>query len=197
MRFERGVDPAGQARAIERATELLAALAGGEPGPLVVTEDAAALPQRAPVELRRRRLDGVLGFAPDDAEVEAIFGRLAMRVERTDGGWRVTPPSFRFDIGIEEDLIEEIGRIAGYDRIPVTPAVVTQELATATEHRVPPERYVDRLAARGWHEVITYGFVDERLDRLFVADGAPVPVANPIAADLNVLRRSLWPGLAN
>src|SRR5690606_9321606 len=95
------------------------------------------------------------------------------------------------------DLIEEIGRIAGYDRIPVTPAVVTQELATATEHRVPPERYVDRLAARGWHEVITYGFVDERLDRLFVADGAPVPVANPIAADLNVLRRSLWPGLAN
>jgi phenylalanyl-tRNA synthetase beta chain len=195
LRFERGVDPEGQQRAIERATELLLAICGGAAGPLTRAERAAELPQRREVSLRRERLHAVLGLAVPAHEVRAIFERLAMRVEENRDGWRVVPPSFRFDIAIEEDLIEEVGRMIGYDRIPVTPARAIERLGRATEQTVDADRIADLLVARGFSEVITYGFVDPALEAL-VNPGSPVvELANPIASDLAVLRRSLWPGL--
>src|SRR5690606_5463299 len=186
-----------QARAVERATELLLAICGGEPGPLTLEEHAAALPVRAPVTLRRARVHGLLGMPLGDAEIVETLERLGMRVEPQGEGWQVVPPAYRFDIGIEEDLIEEVGRIVGYVRIPIVAGTVAEELGSTTELRVDPARYVDLLAARGYHEIITYGFVDEPLDRLITPEGDPVPLSNPISAELGVMRRSLWPGLLN
>ncbi len=197
LRFERGIDPVGQVRAIERATELLLAICGGRAGPVTNVERSADLPQRAPVTLRRERLQAVLGVEVPAAEVAAIFARLEMQVATTGDGWRVTPPPFRFDIGIEEDLIEEVGRMFGYDAIPATPGTVVERLGAASEHSLPEERIADQLVARGYAEAITYSFVDPELDALVVPDGAAVELANPISSDMAVLRRSLWPGLIN
>ncbi|HEX6998795.1 MAG TPA: phenylalanine--tRNA ligase subunit beta [Gammaproteobacteria bacterium] len=195
LRFERGVDPEGQAPAIERATELLAAICGARVGPLVVTERTADLPRREPVTLRRQRLTALLGMPLEDGEVEEALRRLQMRVTPRDEGWLVVPPSFRFDVAIEEDLVEEVGRVVGYDRIPQTPALVEEAPASAGESRVALDRQIDLLAARGYHEVITYGFVDPELDALVTPESPQVEVANPISADLAVMRQSLWPGL--
>jgi phenylalanyl-tRNA synthetase beta chain len=116
-------------------------------------------------------------------------------VERDADGWRVTPPAFRFDISIEEDLIEEVGRMIGYDHIPATPGVARERLGRSTEVTVTPELAADRLVARGYSEVITYSFVDAELEEAVNPGVQPVRLANPIASDMAVLRRSLWPGL--
>jgi phenylalanyl-tRNA synthetase beta chain len=121
LRFERGVDPTGQMRAIERATELLLAICGGQAGPVTHAERSSDLPKRSTVGLRRDRLQTVLGVDVPPAKVAAILERLEMQVESAADGWRVTPPAFRFDVAIEEDLIEEVGRMIGYDAIPATP----------------------------------------------------------------------------
>jgi phenylalanyl-tRNA synthetase beta chain len=195
LRFERGVDPTGQARALERATELIVEICGAECGPLSVTERAAEAPTRAAVALRRARLGALLGIAVPDRQIEQLFKRLEMRVAREPDGWRVTPPAFRFDIAIEEDLIEEVGRMIGYDEIPSTPGAPTATLGVATESHVSPERIADLLAARGYAEVVTYSFVDPALEAAVDPRSQAVALANPIASDMAVLRRSLWPGL--
>jgi phenylalanyl-tRNA synthetase beta chain len=195
LRFERGVDPSQQARAIERATELLLEISGGRAGPLVVTERAADLPVRPPVDLRPERLRSVLGIEVSERQVETLLGRLEMAVQRDGARWRVTPPAFRFDIGIEEDLIEEVGRMVGYDRIPSTPGVATERLGTATELRLPADGLADLLIARGYSEAITYSFVDPKAAAALDPNAVPVALTNPIASDLAVLRTSLWPGL--
>ena len=197
LRFERGVDPAGQARAIERATELLLAICGGQAGPVSDVSHSAALPEGKPVALRRERLRDVLGVDVPAKRVGDIFERLEMTVETTPDGWRITPPAFRFDVAIEEDLIEEVGRMFGYDAIPVTPGEAVERLGTASEQVVAAERVVDLLAARGYAEAVTYSFVDAALDALVSPETAPIELANPIASDMAVLRRSLWPGLIN
>jgi phenylalanyl-tRNA synthetase beta chain len=197
LRFERGVDPTQQARAIERATELLLAICGGDAGPLSLTEQPAAAPKRSPIRLRRARVSSVLGLTVPDSRIGRVLERLEMRVERDADGWRVTAPAFRFDITIEEDLIEEVGRMVGYDHIPSTPGVARERLGLATETVVAPERATDRLAARGYAEVITYSFVDPDLELAVNPGVEPVRLANPIASELAVLRRSLWPGLLN
>jgi len=195
LRFERGVDPTKQERALERATMLLQSIAGGEAGPLLVVESKKALPRRKPVELAGSRLESVLGIELQAAEVERLLSSLGMKVESTGDAWNIVPPSFRFDITIEEDLIEEVGRMVGYDNIPITPGSGSVHLGTATEHRVEQDAISDRLIARGYSEVITYSFVDESLDQSIHPGVAPVRLANPISADMNVMRRSLWPGL--
>jgi phenylalanyl-tRNA synthetase beta chain len=195
MRFERGVDPAGQARAIERATELLLTICGGQAGPVIDVERGAELPRPAEVVLRRARLATVLGLEVPAARVGEIFARLEMRVEETRDGWRVTPPSFRFDIAIEEDLIEEIGRMIGYDSIPATPGTVREALGVAGETRVDPDDVADALVSRGYSEAITYSFTDPELENLVNPGVEAVELANPISSDMAVLRRSLWPGL--
>jgi phenylalanyl-tRNA synthetase beta chain len=197
MRFERGVDPSAQARGIERATELLLSLCGGQAGPTTVTERAADVPQRPVVALRRQRLDALLGVAVPEAQVSGLLTRLGMRVTVRSDGWQVTPPPFRFDITIEEDLVEEVGRMVGYDQIPATPALATERLGVATERSVPADRLADVLVARGYSEAITYTFIDAEFEAAVNPGSDPIALANPIANDMAVLRRSLWPGLLN
>jgi phenylalanyl-tRNA synthetase beta chain len=195
MRFERGVDYALQERAIERATELLLEIAGGEAGPVTVTEHGASLPKREPITLRHARVERVLGMQLAVARVERALASLGMRPEPGEGTWSVQAPSFRFDLAIEEDLIEEIARIVGYDEIPATAGAMTAHLGNASEHRVDSEAVADTLAARGYAEVITYSFVDRQAEQAVNPGAAPVELANPISADMDVMRRSLWPGL--
>jgi phenylalanyl-tRNA synthetase beta chain len=192
MRFERGVDPRGQVQALERATALLLDIAGGAPGPVVV---AGAPPPPAPgVTLRRSRLAQVLGVDPPAEAVTGILARLGFAPEALPDGWRVSPPSFRFDIEREVDLIEEVARIHGYDRIPATALQAPTRLGRAGEGRAATDALRAALAARGYREVITYSFTDATLDARLGGSGT-VALRNPIASDLGVMRSSLWPGL--
>ena len=196
QRFERGVDPTLQERAIERATQLLIDSAGGEPGPVQVTERVDELPARVPVLLRPDRARRVIGAPIADAEIRRILESLGMQVQATGAGLETVPPSWRFDIEIEEDLIEEIARIHGFDRVPETGEVARLSLPELTELRVTEDAAADVLVQRGYHEAITYSFVDPALQRMFHGDEPALALANPIAADLSTMRLSLWPGLA-
>ena len=195
VRFERGIDPSGQERAVERATALLVEIAGGKAGPIVVAEDEAALPALVPVSLRASRISALLGIEVDGAEIETLLGRLGMQVAATDGGWDVTPPSYRFDIAIEEDLIEELGRMIGYDRIPVTPERPVVHLGRAAEGVVGTDTLTDLLVARGYTETVSYGFTESGGQARITGSGVAVRLANPISQDLDVMRATLWPGL--
>lgn len=196
-RFERGVDPALQRRAIERATRLIVDICGGTAGPVVEARSAGHLPVRSPVRLRAARLERVLGVAIARDEVEDILRRLGMRIAGTgDEGWEVVPPSFRFDIAIEADLIEEVARIHGYESLPAErprgPLGIRSLDGAAA--RIREARAV--LAHRGYREAITYTFVDEEVRRRFDPDRASLKLTNPISADTAVMRTTLWAGLA-
>jgi phenylalanyl-tRNA synthetase beta chain len=195
LRFERGVDPAGQRRAIERATELLTSIAGGQPGPVVEAMSVEHLPERPGVKLRSARLAAVLGVEIDGDEVESILTSLGMKTSAENGGWLVTPPSWRFDIVVEEDLIEEVARVHGYDSIPETPARGDTSFSPVTETVVSQE-VVDRaLVDRGYREVVTYSFVDQRIQSLLFPDVTPIRLNNPISSEMSDMRVSLWPGM--
>ncbi len=195
QRFERGVDPTLQERAIERATELLLACAGGTPGPTEVTELRGELPPRAAVRFRPERARRVIGVTIDDTGIGDILRRLGMQVEQGAAEWRVTPPSWRFDIAIEEDLIEEVARVHGFDRIPETDPATPLAIPAIAETRVTPETVADLLVQRGYHEAITYSFVDPQLQAVLCPGEPTLRLANPISADLAEMRVSLWPGL--
>jgi len=195
VRFERGVDPRGQERALERATRLLLDICGGSAGPVEVAEDPTQMPQPPSIALRSDRLSTRLGVAIPDADVARILHLLGMRTETQTGGWRVTPPTCRFDVAIEEDLIEEIGRLHGYDRIPATPGRSEQRPGQATESAVPAERIGDLLVARGFSEVVSFGFTSSVAQQSVIAGDGGVRLANPLSQDLDALRGSLWPGL--
>ena len=195
-RYERGVDPALAQRALERATALLVEIAGGQAGPVTVAGAPAPALRDGAIELRRERLARVLGVAVPDAEVAALLSRLQLAVEPTAAGWRVRVPSWRFDLAIEADLVEEVARLYGYDRIPSRDATTPTVMQPAPETRVPDRLLTDTLVQRGFQEVITYSFVDPAVQAVLgLADGQ-LPVANPISSDLGVMRTSLWPGLA-
>ena len=194
-RFERGVDPQLPRRALERATELLLAIAGGSAGPLLVAENPADLPQPAAVTLRRARLQRVLGVGIADAEVLRIFTALGMQVAEHGEGWNITAPSSRFDIEREEDLIEEVARIFGYDNIPTHTPSGALTLAVEPEARIGELALREQLAARGYYEAVNLSFVAaELLARWGFRDGL-VSLANPLSADLAIMRPSLLPGL--
>jgi phenylalanyl-tRNA synthetase beta chain len=195
QRFERGVDPRGQERAIERATELLVSIAGGRPGPAVLTEDEAAMPKRPGVTLRPERVASLLGVQVPRAEIEEILRRLGMQVAGAGDVLGVTPPSYRFDIAIEQDLIEEVGRIHGYDNIPRSDARMPQRPQPATERAVTRERLRLLLVDRGYQEVITYSFVDPQLQRQMFPREEALALENPLSTELGEMRVSLWPGL--
>ena len=196
QRFERGVDPTLQERAIERATELLLACAGGTPGPTEVTELAAELPRRTAVSFRPGRARRVIGAEIADADIERILQQLGMQVvEQGGAAWRVTAPPWRFDIAIEEDLIEEVARIHGFDRIPETDPATPLAIPAIRETRVAPETVADLLVQRGYFEAITYSFVDPALQSVLCPGEPALSLANPISADLTEMRVSLWPGL--
>jgi len=195
LRFERGVDPEGQGRAVERATELLIEIAGGKAGPLVVESSSDHLPVRPPITLRRARLALLLGIAIDDKKVEQILQGLEMEVLGVESGWQVTPPSHRFDIEIEADLIEEVARIHGYDAIPETTAFAAEPLETVTESLIDIERVAATLVARDYQEVVTYSFVDAEANKAFSGVDSELILSNPISSEMSVMRASLWPGL--
>jgi phenylalanyl-tRNA synthetase beta chain len=195
QRFERGVDPRGQERALERATRLLTDIAGGRAGPAVLTQAEAQQPKRPSVTLRPERVASLLGIEIPRSEIEDILRRLGMQVAGAGDVLGVIPPSHRFDITIEQDLIEEVGRIYGFDRIPVRDARMPQRPRSVTERAVTRERLRLALVDRGYQEAITYGFVDARLQRLLFPGREALPVANPISAELGEMRVSLWPGL--
>jgi len=195
VRFERGVDPRNQARAIERATALLLDISGGKPGPLIEVSRDDEIPSSAAVVLRRQRLAAVLGVEIDAKEVRELLEGLQLAVEDRADGWSVTAPSARFDIEIEADLIEEIVRLYGYDHVPSIPGTFSATLGSVTESTVPPERLRATLVARGYQEAITYSFVEQKLDAAFTVDTEALALSNPISSELSVMRQSLWPGL--
>ncbi len=195
QRFERGVDPELQERALERASQLLLSIAGGTAGPSAVHRSADALPIRTPVQLRSAQLARLLGFAPAEGLVGAKLKALGMRVEVVSGGWQVTPPSHRFDIAIEADLIEEVGRQIGLAAIPEIAPRALQRFAPLPEAQSADARVLDLLAARGYQEAIHFAFVDPALQLTLFPAAATVRLTNPIAENLAVMRVSLWPGL--
>lgn len=194
-RFERGVDPELPRVAVEYATRLILDAAGGCCGPVIEAVRDRDLSKPQPLMLRRARLARVLGVRVDDAEVERILRALGFAVDAVAEGWSVTPPSRRFDIAIEEDLIEEIARIHGYDAVPVTLPQGAVPLRTPSELRVGDDELRRQLAARDFLETVNYAFVDAALlEAWSVGDGA-VPLANPLSAELAVMRTQLLPGL--
>jgi phenylalanyl-tRNA synthetase beta chain len=195
QRFERGVDPTLQERAIERATELLCECAGGVPGPVTVAELAGEVPRHGPVGFRPSRARSVIGADVSDAAMGEILERLGMKVESDGVTWRVTPPAWRFDISIEEDLIEEVVRVYGFDRIPETDPATPLAIPALSESRLSADTAADLLVQRGYFEAITYSFVDPELQAILSPGVPSLAIANPISADLAHMRVSLWPGL--
>ncbi|HJY41880.1 MAG TPA: phenylalanine--tRNA ligase subunit beta, partial [Steroidobacteraceae bacterium] len=194
-RFERGVDPGLPRVAMEVATRLIVGIAGGTPGPIVEAMLAEHLPRSQPILLRRARLARVLGVEIADAQVERILRALGLDVTVQAEGWHVTPPTRRFDLAIEEDLIEEVARIHGYDAIPTTLPGGATRLVGATEARVDDATVRQQLAARDYLEAINYAFVDSALLAAWNAGDGVVTLANPLSADLGAMRTQLLPGL--
>lgn len=196
-RFERGVDFQLQEVAIERATQLLIDIVGGQPGPVVVKENEH-VPSGRKVSLRRERILKGLGFDMADEEVVDILNRLGLEtLETSDNGWTFAVPSYRFDISIEEDLLEELARVYGYNNLPVTTMAVPQHIRSDDESTLELGQLRSNLVTRGYEEAICYSFVDEGLLKQFEPAAQPVPLQNPISADMGVMRTSLWPGLVS
>lgn len=196
-RFERGVDYAGAAAAVERATALLLEIAGGEAGPTIVTEVAKELPQTRSVYLGKTEIEAGLGFAIPDKEVEDILTRLGLTLEKSDSnGWNFNIPSWRFDISISADLLEELARIYGYNNLPTTSIAIQADLPTNTESLTPKNALVQHLVAREYQEAVTYSFIDPKLHTLFAPNEKGIRLLNPISEDMSVMRTCLLPGLA-
>ena len=196
QRFERGVDPRGQARAIERATQLILEICGGVAGPCVATRSEIGQADPAVVNFRPAAVERLLGVAVAEPRIATILRSLEMKLDDNVIPWRVEVPSFRFDISIEADLVEEVARIQGYDSIP-SRLPLTAGLPALGDATSPLEaRARGCLSARGYFEAITYSFIDPALARAFDPQVESVPLANPISSEMSVLRRSIWPGLA-
>jgi len=198
-RFERGVDPNLQRRALERATGLVLSICGGRAGPVVEVKSAAHLPKQTAIRLRADRISRLLGMSLAATTVENILKRLGMRVARAAGKggrvWRVSPPSWRSDIVREVDLIEELARVHGYDKVPVHAPCAELHVPALSETRISENRLRTLLVDRDYQEAITYSFVDPALQALIVSDRMALTLANPISSDLAQMRTSLWPGL--
>jgi phenylalanyl-tRNA synthetase beta chain len=194
-RFERGVDATLQARAIERATQLILDIAGGSAGAITEVTTEVTLPQRQAVFLRRLRIAKTLGIALADEQVVDIFQRLGMVVQTQADGWQISPPGFRFDIAIEADLIEEIARIYGYNNLPSSSLLMRSELSSVTEALLDIDRVKDLLVDRGYQEAITYSFVDEDIQKAIAPEMEVIRLKNPISSELAVMRTTLWCGL--
>ena len=197
-RFERGVDFGGVRRAIERATQLIIDICGGQAGPVV--EAKASLPARQPVRLRTARAEKVLGLPLGGERIAGLFRGLALSFEQQGDDFLVTPPSWRFDMEIEEDLIEEIARLYGYDNIPSPAPRGRMEMMVQPEAQRPAYRIRQMLADRGYQEVVNFAFVEEAWEADFAAKTAEsdlIRLANPIASQMAVMRSNLFGGLVS
>jgi phenylalanyl-tRNA synthetase beta chain len=194
-RFERGVDFAATLQAMERATQLVLEICGGTAGP--VCEASATLPLRKPLRLRRARAQRLLGIELSNQQIAAVFRRLGFEFDAHGDDFIVTPPSFRFDLAIEEDLIEEVARVHGYDKIPAEQPSARSAMLPATETHVGVKTLRTLLVARDYQEIVSYSFVDREWEIDFCANEDPIALINPIAAQLNVMRSSLIGSLVN
>jgi phenylalanyl-tRNA synthetase beta chain len=188
-RFERGVDFDNNLDGIERATSLVLELCGGEPGPAADT--VARLPKRKPVAMRVARAQKVIGIPVAAKEMAGVFERLGFQHENKDQGFVVTPPSYRFDIAIEEDLIEEVARVYGFERIAAQPPRVAAAMLQVPEQKRSLHALRERLAAAGYRELINFSFVEPAWEADFAGEVNPVRLLNPIASQQSVMRTSL------
>jgi len=195
-RFERGVDAQLQVAAIERATALMLEICGGQAGPVVVKESVEHLPQPATIKLRNAVLTQQLGVTIAAAEVDDILSRLGLIfVSRDEQSSTWVAASWRFDLAIEQDLVEEVARIYGYNNLPTSTPVMALELQAKQETQCELSTFRRQLIASGYQEVITYSFVDPDLQKLIDPDNEAINLQNPISNDMAVMRTSLWPGL--
>ena len=192
-RFERGVDFAATQIALARATELILDICGGQAEP--VTEVLSELPARNPVKLRTSRVQRVLGLSLEANEIAQILSRLGMVPQCQGEEFFVIPPSYRFDISIEEDLIEEVARVYGYERIQPVPPQATMSMLPLIEAQRPPAKLRQLLVLRDYQETINYAFVEAEWERDLCANAAPIRLKNPISSQMSVMRSSLLGGL--
>ena len=195
-RFERGVDFELARPALERATQLVLEICGGAAGPVEEALAEHALPVRKPVRLRPTRARRVLGLDMADEAMQALLERVHLKVSRDGDALLVSPPSFRFDIEIEEDLIEELARLHGYDNIPAVAPLGRLVMLERSESNRSEWDVRHLLAGRGFQEVVNFAFVEEAWERDFCSNEDPIRLANPIASQMSVMRSSLIPGLA-
>ncbi|MCD1126737.1 phenylalanine--tRNA ligase subunit beta [Jinshanibacter sp. LJY008] len=194
-RYERGVDPALQQTALERATRLLLDICGGQPGPVIDTTDKTTLPIRATIVLRREKLDKLIGHVISDEQVSDILSRLGCEVSREGANWKAVAPGWRFDMEIEEDLIEEVARVYGYNSIPNIPLRANLEMTPHREANLPLRRVKALLVDKGYQEAITYSFVDPKVQNLLHPQQDALILPNPISVEMSAMRLSLWSGL--
>ncbi|QTL34702.1 phenylalanine--tRNA ligase subunit beta [Pseudoalteromonas viridis] len=196
-RYERGVDYQLQRDAMERATALLLEIAGGQAGPVVEAVSESDLPEAKSVTLRRVRLDRVIGYHIEDSKVTDILTRLGLNVTFANDSWTAVVPSYRFDISIEEDLIEEVARVFGYNNIPNVAPTAALKMTDHQEARLPVSRLRNELVARGYQEAITYSFVDPKKQQLLHPESDALVLPHPISVEMSAMRVSLMPGLLN
>ena len=194
-RFERGVDWRLAEHACQRATALMIEICGGAPGPVVITENARALPDTRVVELSNARIEQQLKISLPAETIQQMLEALGFDVEVRDGGFRCKAPSWRFDVSIEQDLIEEIARIYGYNKLPTSLPAQALTMASVPEAETPLMRLKNYLVDQGIQEAITYSFVDPEVQAVLGDGTEGVRLANPIASNLAEMRRSLIPGL--
>ena len=198
-RFERGVDWKGQELALNRAIQLLQEIAGGKAGPLTEEVNEESLPKVATVKLRPAQIERVLGVAVEKSKIESIFFRLGLvanfQESRSEKVWEVLVPSHRFDINLEIDLIEEIGRSFGYDRLPSRILPASLEISSPRGNRSLQKKIADHLVSRGYNEAITYSFVDVDTSKLLNPKENIIHLANPLSSEMSSMRNSIWPGL--
>jgi phenylalanyl-tRNA synthetase beta chain len=188
-RFERGVDFQNNVDGIERATRLVLDICGGEPGPTVDT--VARLPKRKPVAMRVARAQKVIGIALPPKEMASAFSRLGFSFKKKSSDFIVSPPSYRFDLALEEDLIEEVARVYGFERIQAHPPRVAARMLAVPEQKRSLHVLRERLAAADYHEVINFSFVEPAWEADFAAEANPIRLLNPIVSQQSVMRTSL------
>ena len=194
-RYERGVDPSLQFQAMERATQLLIDAVGGSVGPIVEAKDEIHLPKAKSITLRAVRLSHVLGIEIATERVTDILNRLGLAVTSKGDTWEVIAPLYRFDMNIEEDLIEEVARVYGYNNIPNQAPVASLQMRESSEANIATSRFKDMLIDLGFQEAITYSFVDPKKQSMMFPDIDGLVLPHPISADMSVMRVSLLPGL--
>ncbi len=195
-RFERGVDPELSRLAMIRASELLLQIVGGELGPITEVVHPEHLPARAPVSLSLAEVERLLGIKIESSRIEAIFLALGIKIlSKSESTWQVQAPSFRFDLALEADFIEEIARLYGYNNIPAQTARYTARIAQESSTELTYSQITQVLVNRGYHETITYSFVDDKVQSLLNPEQSALRLLNPLAQDMSVMRSSLWPGL--
>ena len=194
-RFERGVSPDLQVKAMERATQLITEICGGKVGPLTDVSTNDALQKRGVIHFESRRIKRHLGIEVEASRVEDILTRLGCELTTMDNGWEVTPPVFRFDLATPEDLVEEVARIYGYDNIPARLRPMEPRIARKEETLVTDDELRNILVSRGYQEAITYSFVPSDVEALLSPSQEQIKLSNPISEELAIMRSTLWSGL--